>query len=56
MSGLYECLAQARTRAFYEANRSEASLLYTDFAIHSPRVVFLRNEDLGGLVETPRLA
>jgi uncharacterized protein (TIGR02452 family) len=39
-SGLYSCLlAQPR---YYEANRAEVSLLYTDHIIYSPKVPFFR--------------
>jgi uncharacterized protein (TIGR02452 family) len=30
---------------YYDANRRESSLLYTDHLIHSPRVPFIRDED-----------
>ncbi|MCC6874212.1 MAG: TIGR02452 family protein [Sandaracinaceae bacterium] len=39
-SGLYPCLLEARP--YYDANRAERSLLYTDHAIYSPRVPFFR--------------
>jgi uncharacterized protein (TIGR02452 family) len=39
-SGLYPCLVQCDS--YYEANRQEASCLYTDHAIFSPRVPFFK--------------
>jgi len=39
-SGLYPCLIQQR--AYYDANRQEKSVLYTDHIIYSPRVPFFR--------------
>lgn len=39
-SGLYPCLLTQP--AYYEANRREASLLYTDHLIHAPRVPWFR--------------
>lgn len=39
-SGLYPCLLTQP--GYYEANRREASLLYTDHLIHSPRVPWFR--------------
>lgn len=39
-SGLYRALLHAP--AYYHSNRAERSLLYTDHAIHSPRVPFFR--------------
>jgi len=43
-SGLYPCLQRAR--AFYQANASFASFLYTDQLVFSPRVPFFK--DAGG--------
>lgn len=39
-SGLYLC--QLKQPAYYEANRSQASLLYTDHLIYSPKVPWFR--------------
>ncbi len=39
-SGLYPCLLSQP--GYYEANRQEASLLYTDHLIHSPQVPWFR--------------
>ncbi|HWB73551.1 MAG TPA: TIGR02452 family protein, partial [Nannocystaceae bacterium] len=39
-SGLYRALLHAP--AYYHSNRAQRSLLYTDHAIHSPRVPFFR--------------
>lgn len=45
-SGLYACLSEQT--AYYEANRAETTLLYTDHLVYSPRVPFfrLKNRDL----------
>ncbi|MEO6575413.1 MAG: TIGR02452 family protein, partial [Polyangiaceae bacterium] len=51
-SALYECLLTQR--AYYDANRSLGSALYTDHMIYSPDVPFFRNERLE-LLETPFL-
>ncbi len=52
-SALYAC--QLTQPGYYEANRSEASLLYTDHLIYSPRVPFFR-ERSRELLEEPFLA
>jgi uncharacterized protein (TIGR02452 family) len=49
-SALYECLLTQR--AYYDANRAERSLLYTDHIIHSPEIPFFRDQRLD-LIETP---
>ncbi|MCM3340948.1 TIGR02452 family protein [Paenibacillus sp. MER TA 81-3] len=41
-SGLYG--TQLRNEAYYAANRACRSMMYTDYAIYSPNVVFFRNE------------
>ena len=52
------CSALATTlltqRGYYDANRNQSSLLYTDHLIHSPRVPFIRDEDKN-LVSPPLL-
>ena len=52
-SALYPC--QLTQRGYYEANRAEQSLLYTDHLIYSPEVPFFRDERLD-LLERPFLA
>ena len=52
-SALYPC--QLTQRGYYEANRAEHSLLYTDHLIYSPEVPFFRDERLE-LLERPFLA
>ena len=52
-SGLYPC--QLTCPAYYERNRAESSLLYTDHLIYSPRVPFFR-ERSRSLLERPFLA
>lgn len=52
-SALYPC--QLTQRGYYEANRAEHSLLYTDHLIYSPNVPFFRDERLG-LLERPFFA
>jgi len=49
-SALYACLHPHRD--YYEVNRAESSLLYTDHIIYSPGVPFFRNEKLE-LLERP---
>jgi len=49
-SALYHC--QLGQRAYYDSNRAEPSMLYTDHAIYSPDVPFFRNDRLE-LLETP---
>jgi uncharacterized protein (TIGR02452 family) len=53
-SGLYRTLL--RQPAYYEANRAERSLLYTDHAIHSPAVPFVRLSAESPLLDRPFLA
>jgi uncharacterized protein (TIGR02452 family) len=43
-SALYDC--QRTQRRYYEANRDEPSMLYTDHIIYSPAVPFFRDERL----------
>jgi uncharacterized protein (TIGR02452 family) len=43
-SALYHCLRSQR--GYYDANRAEASMLYTDHVIFSPAVPFFRDERL----------
>jgi uncharacterized protein (TIGR02452 family) len=52
-SALYAC--QLTQRGYYDANRAERSLLYTDHLIYSPEVPFFRDEQLA-LLEKPFLA
>jgi uncharacterized protein (TIGR02452 family) len=49
-SGLYACLRAQRL--YYDRNRAEPSLFYTDHMIYSPSVPFFRDETLR-LVEQP---
>lgn len=42
-SGLYEC--QLMCPAYYQANRANSSLIYTDHMIYSPKVPFFRLDD-----------
>jgi uncharacterized protein (TIGR02452 family) len=51
-SALYSC--QLTQRAYYDANRATASMLYTDHIIYSPDVPFFRDERLD-LLEAPFL-
>jgi uncharacterized protein (TIGR02452 family) len=51
-SALYTC--QITQRAYYDANRAEPSMLYTDHIIYSPDVPFFRDEKLA-LLEAPFL-
>lgn len=50
-SGLYPTLL--RHPAYYEANRSQNSMLYTDYAIFSPDVPFFRLRGTGDFLEEP---
>src|SRR5262245_31649698 len=52
-SGLYACLLTQP--AYYEANRAQSSMLYTDHIIYSPRVPFF-SDGSRGLLEAPFLA
>lgn len=52
-SGLYPCLLQCQE--YYEANRQQNSLLYTDHAIFSPGVPFFRTSSYGSLLAEPYL-
>lgn len=51
-SALYP--TQLANRAYYDANRATASMLYTDHLIYSPRVPFFRDDRLD-LLEEPYL-
>lgn len=51
-SALYTC--QITQRAYYDANRAEPSMLYTDNIIYSPDVPFFRDEKLA-LLDKPFL-
>jgi uncharacterized protein (TIGR02452 family) len=44
-SGLYACLITQPE--YYEVNRAQASMLYTDHIIYSPRVPFFRDRSRG---------
>lgn len=50
-SGLYPCLLQCME--YYEANRQQTSLLYTDYAIFSPDVPFFKTRGTGDLLREP---
>lgn len=52
-SGLYRCLT--RQPSFYESNRMQSSMLYTDHIIYSPNVPFFRDEE-NKLLPAPYLA
>lgn len=47
-SGLYPCLLQCNE--YYETNRNQSSLLYTDYAIFSPQVPFFKTHGTGELL------
>lgn len=49
-SGLYA--TQLRHETYYTANRSYRSMMYTDHAIYSPNVVFIRDEQFRLLDDT----
>ncbi len=52
-SALYPC--QITQRAYYDANRADGSMLYTDHLIYSPGVPFFRDERLA-LLDAPFIA
>lgn len=52
-SGLYPCLLQCME--YYEVNRNQPSLLYTDYAIFSPDVPFFKTRGTGELLNEPFL-
>ncbi len=52
-SGLYACLLTQPE--YYEANRAQSSMLYTDHIIYAPRVPFFR-DGRRGLMESPVLS
>lgn len=53
-STLYPTLLRAPE--YYRANRGQASLLYTDHIIYSPKVTFFRTAGSGDLLEEPFVA
>lgn len=53
-SGLYPSLLRHMT--YYEVNQRQRSLLYTDHAIYTPRVVFFRTRGTGELLREPFLS
>ena len=53
-SGLYPTIV--RHEAYYQANRKQRSLLYTDYAIFSPRVPFFKVRGTGRFLAQPFLA
>ena len=53
-SNLYPTLLQHPQ--YYEANRAQGSLLYTDHAIFSPNVVFFKTRGTGDLLAQPFIA
>ena len=50
-SGLYPCLLQCME--YYELNRKQTSLLYTDYAIFSPEVPFFKTHGTGEFLKDP---
>lgn len=52
-SGLYPCLLQCMN--YYDANRKQDSLLYTDYMIFSPHVPFFKTRGTGELLAKPFL-
>jgi uncharacterized protein (TIGR02452 family) len=50
-SGLYPCLLG--WMKYYETNRNQSSLLYTDYAIFSPYVPFFKTRGTGQLLSKP---
>jgi uncharacterized protein (TIGR02452 family) len=53
-SGLYQCLS--RCMEYYDANRAQESLLYTDYAIYSCGVPFFRIRSTGDFLRQPFVA
>lgn len=53
-SGLYNTLLPHQE--YYEANRAQESLLYTDYAIYSPQVPFFKTRGSGDFLPEPFLA
>lgn len=53
-SALYPCVVTQRT--YYETNRAQSSMLYTDHVIYSPRVPFFRVRGRDVPMEEPFLA
>lgn len=50
-SGLYPCLLKCPE--YYQVNRVQNSMLYTDYAIFSPRVPFFKTSGTGNLLDAP---
>ena len=50
-SGLYPCLLEQMQ--YYEANRQQDSLIYTDYMIYSPEVPFFKTRGTGELLSEP---
>ena len=53
-SALYPTLT--RHQEYYNANRNQSSLLYTDYAIYSPMVPFFKTRGTGDFLEKPFLS
>ena len=53
-SALYATLI--RHQEYYNANRNQSSLLYTDYAIYSPAVPFFKTRGTGDLLDKPFLS
>lgn len=53
-SGLYPCLITCME--YYDANREQDSLLYTDYAIYSPAVPFFKTRGTGEYLRSPFFA
>lgn len=53
-SGLYPCLLKCME--YYEVNRQQTSLLYTDYALFSPNVPFFKTRGTGEYLQTPFFA
>ena len=52
-SGLYPCLLAEQVQPYYAINRGQRSLLYTDHAIYSPEVPWIRTHGRGPLLDEP---
>ena len=50
-SAIYPTLV--KHQQYYDANRKQSSLLYTDYVIHSPNVPFFRTRGTGELLDKP---
>ena len=53
-SGLYPCLLKCPE--YYNVNRSQTSMLYTDYAIYSPNVPFFKTRGTGDYLVEPFIA